>query len=223
MTTNRTLSRLGRMARLTPLLAAAAVFLGGCADEQKQRATALEQENAELRAQNDNLTAALTDAENRRSAAERDAEGLRAQRTLGRGGSGADSGFGGLDGVSVSNRAGDVVVEVAGDVLFDSGKVTLKSSAKQTLDSIASTLNGRYGGNQIRVAGYTDSDPIKKSSWKTNERLSAERALAVEDYLASKGVSKNRMYVAAYGPASPKGSKKDSRRVEIVILAQGSS
>lgn len=222
MTQNRMLHRLGRMARLTPLLAAAAVFLGGCADEQKQRATALEQENAELRAQNDNLTAALTDSENRRSEAERALEGARADKTLGRNATG-DTGFGGLSGVSVSSRAGDLVVDIAGDVLFDSGKATLKSSAKQTLDSIASTLNGRYSSNGIRIAGHTDNDPIKKSGWKTNERLSAERALAVEEYLSSRGVSKNRMYVAAYGPAMPKGSKKDSRRVEIVILGQGST
>ena len=50
------------------------------------------------------------------------------------------------------------------------------------------------------------------------EKLNSERALAVEDYLASKGLDKDRMYISGYGPAKPRSSKKDSRRVEIVIM-----
>ena len=113
------------------------------------------------------------------------------------------------------------VVEVAGDVLYASGKADLKSSSKQTLDQIARTILQRYPSNEIRIAGHTDNDPIRKSGWKTNERLAAERALSVEEYLATRGIDKDRMHVASYGPARPKGSKKDSRRVEIVILAAG--
>ncbi|MEM8834993.1 MAG: OmpA family protein [Planctomycetota bacterium] len=128
-------------------------------------------------------------------------------------------GFGGIEGTNVSRRNADLVVEVAGDVLFSSGKVTLRNDAKQTLDRIASVINSRYAGNEIRIAGHTDTDPIRKSGWKTNERLSAERALAVEEYLATRGISKDRMYIAGFGPAEPRGSKKESRRVEIVILA----
>ena len=109
-------------------------------------------------------------------------------------------------------------MDIAGDVLFDSGSVTLKASAKKSLDSVAGVLNSTYGSHNIRVEGYTDTDPITKSGWKPNERLSAERAMAVEAYLVSKGVSNGRVYSAAFGPANAKNSKKDSRRVEIVIL-----
>jgi len=66
-----------------------------------------------------------------------------------------------------------------------------------------------------------DTDPIRKSNWKTNERLAAERALSVEEYFSTRGIDKDRMHIASYGPARPKGSKKDSRRVEIVILTNG--
>jgi outer membrane protein OmpA-like peptidoglycan-associated protein len=113
---------------------------------------------------------------------------------------------------------GEVILDIAGDVLFDSGRAVLKGGAKRTLDQIASVLNSQYSGRLIRVAGHTDTDPIRKSKWKTNERLSAERALAVEEYLASRGVAKDRMYVAAYGSAFPRATKAESRRVEIIIM-----
>jgi flagellar motor protein MotB len=117
-------------------------------------------------------------------------------------------------------RDKDIVVEVAGDVLFDSGKATLKSSAKTTLDQVAGVIRQQFPGNPIRVEGHSDPDPIKKSGWKSNEHLSFERALTVEQYLASKGISSRAMYSAGFGPDKPRGSKAQSRRVEIVVLAQ---
>lgn len=211
----------------TLALVLVAVALGGCSRGAKDRAALLEDENFELRAQNQQLRASLSqteqarnllDQELRAAQAERDRLALEAQR-IGPSFANADTGFEGMAGVSSStNAAGEVVVAVAGDVLFDSGKVDLKSSAKQTLDQIAGVLNSRYSGRMIRIAGHTDTDPIRKSKWGTNERLSAERALAVEAYLEQRGVNGDRMYSAAFGPAQPKGTKKDSRRVEIVVL-----
>lgn len=115
-------------------------------------------------------------------------------------------------------RDSDVVVEVAGDVLFDSGSATLKSSAKRTLDQIADAIRQQFPGNPIRVEGHSDTDPIRKSNWKSNEHLSFERALAVEKYLASRGVSATSIYSAGFGPDRPRGTKQQSRRVEIVVL-----
>ena len=45
-----------------------------------------------------------------------------------------------------------------------------------------------------------------------------ERAFAVRDYLASKGVAGNRIYLASYGPDVPRGNKQQSRRVEVVVV-----
>jgi chemotaxis protein MotB len=134
--------------------------------------------------------------------------------------SGAVDSGGGLHvpGTKISMRGSDVVVEVAGDVLFDSGKTTVKSSAKETLNRVAQVLSDEFSGYAIRIEGYTDTDPIKKSKWGTNEHLSFERAFAVEKYLASHGVNTKRMYSAAFGPDKPRGSKSESRRVEIVVL-----
>lgn len=123
-------------------------------------------------------------------------------------------------GTTTRRDHGDLVVEVAGDVLFDSGSIVLKATAKRTLDQVARRINSDFSGNIVRVEGHTDSDPIKKqkAKYKDNEQLSAERALAVERYLVDKGVSSGQIYSAAFGSAKPKGSKKESRRVEIVIL-----
>ena len=111
-----------------------------------------------------------------------------------------------------------MVAEVAGDVLFASGQATLKADAKKKLDSIARELNGRYSGNDIRIEGHTDSDPIRKSKWGSNEALSKARAEAVREYLQSKGVSGGRMSTVGKGSSEPKGTKAASRRVDIIIL-----
>lgn len=123
-------------------------------------------------------------------------------------------------GTTTRRDAADLVVEVAGDVLFDSGSVVLKTTSKRTLDRVAEKIRSSYAYNTIRVAGHTDSDPIRKQKGKyaDNEELSAQRALAVERYLVSRGIPASQIYSAAFGPADPKGTKAASRRVEIVIL-----
>ena len=202
-------------------VALVAVLLGvglagvGCASGGPGPDDPLVMENQELRRINESLEMALRDAEARYAALDeqnRDlATQLAAQPATG------DTGFEGL-GAGVSRRPGEVVVDIAGEVLFDSGSVVIKRDAQRVLDSVVSVIRQRYPNNEIRVAGFTDNDPIRKSDWKTNERLSAERAMAVESYLVSKGIDNNRVHSAAFGPAKPKGSKRESRRVEIVIL-----
>jgi outer membrane protein OmpA-like peptidoglycan-associated protein len=128
------------------------------------------------------------------------------------------TGFENIPGVTPSSSGGEIVASVESDVLFDSGKSTLKPAAKQTLDAVAGVLSGSYGTKTVRVAGHTDSDPIKKSGYKSNYHLGFERAVAVRNYLASRGVKDARMYLASYGPNRPRTTKDASRRVEIVVL-----
>jgi flagellar motor protein MotB len=202
-------------------LVLAALGLGGCGNPLKDENAALKQENAELRSQLEAKDAALGDLEGRLTAADSEAKRLASEgASKPAGGGGGATGFEGVDGINVERGRSQISVGVAGDVLFDSGSATLKSGAKSTLDKVAGVIKSRYASNKIRIEGHTDSDPLKKTKekWKSNERLSAERALAVEEYLASRGVAKKQMYVAGYGPDEPKGSKKTSRRVEIVIL-----
>lgn len=177
--------------------------LQGTVAEANEQTDAFERRNGELQGEVDRLNKELAASKSKAAA------------------SPAASGFEGIPGVSgVSSRGEGIVVEVAGDVLFDTASITLKSPAKASLDQIASVIKSRFAGHPIRVEGYTDNEPIKKSGWKTNERLSAERAMAVEQYLVSRGIPNDQIYSAAFGPSNPKASKKESRRVEIVILAR---
>jgi chemotaxis protein MotB len=215
--------RNGVLSRVVVLAAVvtAALGLGGCSSGKAQHNAVLN-ENNELRQRNADLTSALGEANTRNAALEQENRDMASSLDRARGGrtGSGNTGFEGIPGVNASyGSGGEVILEIAGEVLFDSGSVTLKSSSKQSLARVASVIQSRYPGNLIRVEGYTDSDPIRKSNWKTNERLSAERALAVETHLVSKGLSNDQLYSAAFGPARAKPTKKDSRRVEIVILA----
>lgn len=213
-------SRIARPAGVAAL-AIAAALLGGCKNNKATGPTAddLLAENRELRDRNQMIEEALNAAESRNAELSSENAALKdslAARPAERAG---NTGFEGT-GADVSMRDKNIVVSVAGDVLFASGSADLRSSARQTLDRIAGVLNSRYGSSRIEIAGHTDSDPLRKTKakWTDNENLSAQRALAVERYLASKGVSSDRMHISGYGPSMPRGDKASSRRVEIVVL-----
>lgn len=113
------------------------------------------------------------------------------------------------------NTGGSERFTVSGDVLFDSGQATLKAGAKKELDKVASTIKNKHAGASVRVEGYTDSDPVKKSKWGSNEALSEARAESVAKYLKSKGISN--VTSTGMGSSNPKSTKALSRRVEIVV------
>ena len=196
----------------------------GCADKSAMRTNAsLMAENEELRDRNTQLEDLFGEQESQLGQLQGENRTLRSENgrlaSEGRAKPGAATGFEGMTGVnSTMLDTGEVLLSIESDVLFDSGKNSLKSNAKKTLDEVASVLAGRYSNRLIRISGHSDSDPIKKSQWKTNERLSAERALIVEEYLAGKGISNKSMYIAAFGDSRPMKTKKESRRVEIVVL-----
>ncbi len=133
------------------------------------------------------------------------------------------TGFGEGYDVSFDANAGTITVTLPNAILFDPGKATLKGSTNKELDHIYSVLKAKYPGRHIEVAGHTDSDPIKKSSWKDNLELSSQRAMAVARYLMQKGVAENKISATGYGEGRPKGSnstaagKQKNRRVEIVV------
>ncbi len=208
-----------------------AIALGGCNSISQREYDAAIDENTELRARISTLQGDVRDSDGNASSYQEQNELLRSENArLANELSDAQAqreqanrtGFEDVNGVDVSRRGGngEVVVNIAGDVLFNSGSAELRNDAKRSLDQIAGVIKSTYGGNEVRIEGYTDSDKLVKTKkkWGTNENLSSARALAVESYLVSKGVSNMRVYSAAFGPAKPKGTKKESRRVEIVIL-----
>jgi chemotaxis protein MotB len=205
-------------------LAAMLVFAGGCESKLKAENDALRVENLELRDRLTTEQAAREACDAERSNLLDKVATLESQTGQPVIGGGATTGFEGM-GLDVERgAAGEITVRVPGDVLFASGKVDLKSTSKQTLANIARVLKSDYAGNRVRIEGYTDSDPIRKSKWKDNKELSAQRALAVERYLISQGVSDGMLYSAGFGEADPRASnstsagKAQNRRVEIVVV-----
>ena len=161
----------------------------------------------------------LTEAQ-RQLAAERAraAEAARAAAVAAAAAAKRSTAFDRIPGIETERTAGRITVRVPGDVLFESGKVDLRTSSKSTLGQIATVIRTQYRSNLIRVEGYTDTDPIRRSKWKDNLELSLQRAASVHRFLGSQGVTKTRMYAAGFGPAKPRATKSKSRRVEIVVV-----
>ena len=133
------------------------------------------------------------------------------------------TGFGEGYDVSVDSAAGTITVTLPNAILFSPGKATLKKATSVELNHIESVLEQNYGGRLIDVVGHTDSDPIKKSKWKDNWELSAQRALSVVRYLIGRGFPKERIRSVGRGETHPIASnatasgKTRNRRVEIVV------
>jgi flagellar motor protein MotB len=193
-------------------------LLGGCGVNKKDH-EALKQEGVELRERLSSLEqtqseAAAREAELQRQLQDRDAQlsQLQQQATARPPAGSFGPGPGGNTPIPQEE-----VFTIAGDVAFASGSATLNSAARRELDSIARTLNSRYGGRPVRVEGHTDSDPIRRSPWGSNDALSQARAEAVMQYLVSKGVDSSRISAVGMGSRNPKGTKPASRRVEIHV------
>jgi len=133
------------------------------------------------------------------------------------------TGFGEGYDVSLDPSAGTITVTLPNTILFSPGKATLKKATNTDLNHIESVLQSRYPGKQIDVVGHTDSDPIKKSPWKDNWELSAQRALSVVRYLIKRGIPEEKIRAAGCGAARPIASnatasgKARNRRVEVVV------
>ena len=133
------------------------------------------------------------------------------------------TGFGEGYDVAFDSAAGTITVTLPNAILFNPGKASLRKATSVELDTIRSVLQSKYAGRQIDVVGHTDSDPIKKSKWKDNWELSAQRSLSVLRYLVKRGIDKRQIRAVGRGDSNPIASnttasgKTKNRRVEIVV------
>jgi len=133
------------------------------------------------------------------------------------------TGFGEGYDVAFDPSAGTITVTLPNAILFDSGKATLKRTTSTELDHIRSVLRNKYPGRQVNVVGHTDTDPIKKSKWKDNWELSAQRSLSVLRYFVKRGIPEEKIQAVGCGESQPIASnstasgKAKNRRVEIVV------
>ena len=115
------------------------------------------------------------------------------------------------------------------EVFFDVGKADLLPTAKTELDKVGDALVGLE--KQIptdiawvlRVDGHTDVRPISGGVFKSNWDLSAARAIAVVQYLITKGVSPQHLVAAGFGEFQPidaaktEDAYKRNRRIEFKL------
>lgn len=115
------------------------------------------------------------------------------------------------------------------EVLFDSGQATVNAAGKAELDKLASAVIELEHEIPpeipwvLRVDGHTDKRPIQSAQFPSNWQLSAARAIAVVQYLISKGVPPQRLAAAGFGeyqpidPGDTEEAYKKNRRIELKL------
>jgi len=115
---------------------------------------------------------------------------------------------------------------IFGDMLlFTAGSAEIMEGMKPVLDIIARFIS--ISGYQAYVDGHTDSTPIRKGRYASNDELSIERAYSVVNYFVTvSDVPSDAIGITGYGalkPVAPNGNKKGralNRRVEIILKSQ---
>ena len=216
---------------LVLLIILASTLVGGCTDD-KAKISALTSKNESLMIQNKNYRDQIADLDALNQQLKDESDGKDKllvakdeEIALLQDAAGKPSGGPALAGGWERGKFGDRVT-VGSDILFASGRATLRASGKRALGRIVDELSDRYAGLPVRVYGYTDSDPIKRSKklWKDNLDLSSNRAMAVARYLISRGIPKENIESIGMGDSNPVASnsssagKSKNRRVEIIVV-----
>jgi len=121
-------------------------------------------------------------------------------------------------GVGVARQGDNLVLRMPSDVTFATAQSNIDTRFYATLDDVAAVLN-RYDSSTIDVIGHADSDGAEDF----NLNLSRQRASSVAQYLVSRSVLADRIYVDGKGESAPVASnatadgKAQNRRVEILI------
>ncbi|HZU85646.1 MAG TPA: OmpA family protein [Polyangiaceae bacterium] len=107
-------------------------------------------------------------------------------------------------------------------VTFATNSADLSPAARRELDHAAAAIHVQGQNSRVAVDGYTDAT----GNDAANKKLSEERARAVADYLASKGVPKGSITAQGMGPSgtatsdnTPQSRTMD-RRADVIVQPQ---
>lgn len=115
------------------------------------------------------------------------------------------------------------------ELFFKSGSAFLEDKGKKQLDILAKTLKELQKKIPskiqwvLRVDGHTDNVPIHNELYSSNWQLSANRAIAVVQYLIEKGVSPRYLVAAGFGQYQPidkrntEAARRKNRRIEFKL------
>ncbi len=175
---------------------------GQAAADQARAEAARAQSDAEAA----NARAAAANSQRQAEAAQQDVQAMRAKLLAQ------------LNAVLQTTETPRGLVVNLSDVLFDTGKYTLKQNTQVSLAKVATILE-LYQGLSVQVEGYTDST----GSPATNQKLSENRADAVENFMVNNGVPQANITAKGYGAtdfAADNGTaagRAQNRRVELIV------
>lgn len=119
---------------------------------------------------------------------------------------------------------GRIVINIHDHISFDAGSADLKKTVMPALNKIAKVLEN-YPEHKIIIEGHTDSDPIVRSTFASNQELSETRANVVLKYLLKNtNLETSRVSSVGRGDTRPiakndtPSNKALNRRVDIIVI-----
>ncbi len=122
--------------------------------------------------------------------------------------------------VTDSNGLEAIKVTFASGILFPTNGISLSDTSKGDLSEFASMMSDMQN-TDIVIYGHTDNTGTSE----VNDRISRQRAEAVQAYLVSRGISASRMSASGLSYSSPVADnstaegRAQNRRVEIYVMA----
>lgn len=115
-------------------------------------------------------------------------------------------------------------------VLFAPGSADLTPQGEEIVGRLAEMIRKDYANNEIVAQGFTDSQPIKYSKWKSNWELGGARALTLVHYLVDKaGFPADKVASMSFGESrnvAPNDSPENmaqNRRAVVTVKTNGSA
>lgn len=125
-----------------------------------------------------------------------------------------------LEGANVERVGEGILITFESGMVFDTESYVLKDETKTNLNKLVETLK-KYDDTNLLIEGHTDNT----GEDAYNQKLSENRADAVEDYLITQGIKNSRVTTKGYGETQPlddnttNEGRQKNRRVEVAIYA----
>lgn len=125
-----------------------------------------------------------------------------------------------LEGAQVERVGEGILITFESGLVFDHDSYGLRNETKTNLTDLSNTLK-KYDDTNILIEGHTDNT----GEDTYNQKLSENRADAVENYLVSQGINNSRITTKGYGESQPLDvndtdvGRQKNRRVEVAIYA----
>ena len=129
-----------------------------------------------------------------------------------------------VPGATIQRVGEGIQVTFASALLYDFDSDVVRAETANNLRNLAASL-GKFPDTDILIVGHTDA--VGTADY--NQALSQRRATATSNYLASQGVSIDRLRTAGRGEMEPittnetEAGRQANRRVEVAIVANAAA